>query len=110
MTEQDIISAGFKAEKTYDHLNDKHDKCWSYSEKDSIGRKFSIIIKFWRTSKYSTPERIIPDGYSFDGYFRDKDDQHFIVSMSKDLEPEEVIKWCRNLYEKLGCGYVTKFE
>jgi hypothetical protein len=30
--------------------------------------------------------------------------------MSKDLEPEEVIKWCRNLYEKLSCGYVTKFE
>jgi len=110
MTEQDIISAGFKAEKTYDHLNDKHDKCWSYSEKDSIGRKFSIIIKFRRTSKYSTLERIIPDGYSFDGYFRDSDDQYFTVNMIKDLQPEEVIKWCRNLYEKLSCGYVTKFE
>lgn len=110
MTEHDIISAGFKAEKTYDHLNNKHDKCWSYSEKDSIGRKFSVIIKFWRTSKYSTPERIISDGYSFDGYFRDSDDQHFTVTMSKDLEPEEVIKWCRNLYEKFGCGYVTKFD
>ena len=110
MTEQDIISAGFKPQKIYDHLNDKQDKCWSYSEKDSIGRKFSVILKFWRTSKYSTPERIVPDGYSFDGYFRDSDDQHFIVNMSKDLLPEEVIKWCRNLYEKLGCGYVTKFD
>ena len=110
MTEQDIISAGFKAQKIYDHLNDKHNKCWSYSEKDSIGRKFSVILRFWQTSKYSTPERIIPDGYDFVAYFRDKDDQHFTVTMSKDLEPEEIIKWCKNLYEKLSCEYVTKFD
>jgi len=110
MTEHDIISAGFKAEKIYDHLNDKHDKCWSYSDDDGIGRKFSVQIKFWRNSRYSTPNRIIPDGYSFIGYFRDSDDRHFTVSMSKDLAPEEIIKWCRNLHEKLGCGHVTKFE
>ena len=59
---------------------------------------------------FQTYKNEIPDGYSFDGYFRDSDDQHFTVSMSKDLEPEEVIKWCRNLYEKLSCVYVTKFE
>ena len=110
MTEHDIISAGFKAGKTYDHLNDKHDKCWCFSEKDSIGRKFSVEIRFWKTSKYSTPEQTIPDGYSFVGYFRDKDDQYFTVSVSKDLPPEEVIKWCRNLYEKLECNHVTKFD
>lgn len=110
MREEEIISAGFKEEKIYDHLNDKHERCWSYSEKDGIGRKFSVQIKFWRNSRYSTPYRIIPDGYSFIGYFRDSDDHHFVVTMSKDLEPEEIIKWCRNLYENLGCVHVTKFD
>jgi intein-encoded DNA endonuclease-like protein len=30
--------------------------------------------------------------------------------MSKELEPQEIIKWCKNLHDKFECGYVTKFD
>lgn len=107
MTEEEILASGFKPDGVYKHLNHQHDKCWGYSEKNDIGRKFFVQIRFWKMSKYSTEERVIPDAYDFVGHFRDFDGQEFTVSMSKDMCPKKIIEWCRTLHKKLECDYVA---
>ena len=56
MNESALLAAGFRCSAV--RVHDEHDGCYVRWINDQGSRRFLLVIRFWRHSKYSRPERI----------------------------------------------------
>lgn len=109
LTVEEITKFGFKEGRILPH--DQFDRCWHFMLRDEIGKKFQVTIKFWKFSKYSTPQNEVIDSFSAECQFDMNGPRTFDVDISvKDMTPQEIVDWFNNMFEKMGCTYYERYD
>ena len=105
MSPQQLEAFGFRECKPSPY--DTHDSQWWYTVKDKKGKKFPVLVRFWRLSKYSSPERgEVPDGWDAVAYFKLTKGRHCRVEMScRDETPAQVVRHFKVMFTRLRCRY-----
>jgi len=105
MSPEQLEAYGFRESKTSSH--DRHDAQWWYTVKDKKGKKFPILVRFWRMSKYSSPERgQVEDGWDSVAYFKLTKDRYCHVEMGCRHEtPEQLVRQFKVMFTRLRCRY-----
>lgn len=63
MTPEALTEHGFREYAPNHQLDERFEKAWCYAERVSAGRLYFVHVRFWRHSRYSTPDNEVPDGW-----------------------------------------------
>jgi hypothetical protein len=109
LTIEQIENFGFQKGRVLSH--DNFDQCWYYMLRDEVGKKFQVVIKFWKFSKYSTAERKVDDSFSAECQFDMRGPKTFNVDLNvNNMSPQEIVNWFDNMFQKMNCTYYQKYE
>lgn len=98
---ESLEAAGFKEYRS--GIHDRHDRSWARMVRSGGKRLFQVTVRFWMHSRYSTPDRAIPDGWDAECQFRDSNGVTFnmLCLLDQNWGPEELVSWFTEVFRDL---------
>jgi hypothetical protein len=105
VTHDELVAAGYR---TWTPSSaDRYDLLYQKRVKDDRGTRYFVNVRFWRFSKYSTPERPVEDGWDAEARFDGRGgSRSFAVSTSvRHDTPAEVEAFFARVWDAMKPGY-----